>query len=281
MFSPPTSLAAPTARGAAVLREPVVASPFVVFVRLRPLVALLDEPLVQQAPQQDVERAGPHHDDAFGEVPDREDHAVSMEWLLRQRKQHVVDAGRERKERSWFAWPTGACMHLASVRCVYNILMRFAGAEIPLSRLGGGRDIGVNLVTVPPGKQSCPMHYHVHEEEHFYIGEQIVYDDNLFRTAQTGTVAITTKWREGVGHGRRRLVNTLLDSEWTEPLPIYAFAIEHPEGVILVDTGLISVEVDERRALRWHANFWDPWFLLWGCALGVAMMATRIPRAAE
>ena len=51
---------------------------------------------------------------------------------------------------------------------------------------------------------------------------------------QTGTVAITTNWREGVGHGRRRLVNTLLDREWTEPLPIYAFAIEHPEGVIVV-----------------------------------------------
>ena len=28
------------------------------------------------------------------------------------------------------------------------------------------------------------------EEEHFYIGEQIVYDDNLFRTAQTGTVTL-------------------------------------------------------------------------------------------
>jgi glyoxylase-like metal-dependent hydrolase (beta-lactamase superfamily II) len=28
-----------------------------------------------------------------------------------------------------------------------------------------------------------------------------------------------------------------LDRQWTEPLPIYAFAIEHPEGVIVVDTG--------------------------------------------
>jgi glyoxylase-like metal-dependent hydrolase (beta-lactamase superfamily II) len=54
---------------------------------------------------------------------------------------------------------------------------------------------------------------------------------------QTGTVAITTAWREGVGHGNRRLLNTLLDRNWTEPLPIYAFAIEHPEGVIVVDTG--------------------------------------------
>lgn len=54
---------------------------------------------------------------------------------------------------------------------------------------------------------------------------------------QTGTVALTTNWREGVGRGRRRLLNTLLDRQWTEPLPIYAFAIEHPEGVIVVDTG--------------------------------------------
>jgi glyoxylase-like metal-dependent hydrolase (beta-lactamase superfamily II) len=54
---------------------------------------------------------------------------------------------------------------------------------------------------------------------------------------QTGTVAVTRSWREGVGRGKRRLLNTIRDHEWTEPLPIYAFAIEHPEGVIVVDTG--------------------------------------------
>ena len=54
---------------------------------------------------------------------------------------------------------------------------------------------------------------------------------------QTGTVAVTSAWREGVGHGKRRLLNTIRDREWTQPLPIYAFAIEHPEGVIVVDTG--------------------------------------------
>ena len=54
---------------------------------------------------------------------------------------------------------------------------------------------------------------------------------------QAGTVAITTAWREGIGHGRRRLLHTIVDREWTERLPIYAFAIEHPEGVIVVDTG--------------------------------------------
>jgi glyoxylase-like metal-dependent hydrolase (beta-lactamase superfamily II) len=68
---------------------------------------------------------------------------------------------------------------------------------------------------------------------------------------QTGTVAITTAWREGVGHGRRRLLNTILDRNWTEPLPIFAFAIEHPERVIVVDTG--------ERALASGPGYFPPW----------------------
>jgi glyoxylase-like metal-dependent hydrolase (beta-lactamase superfamily II) len=74
---------------------------------------------------------------------------------------------------------------------------------------------------------------------------------------QTGTVAITTAWREGVGHGRRRLVNTVLDRDWTEPLPIYAFAIEHPEGVIVVDTGESA-----RASLPGYFPPWHPVFRL-------------------
>jgi glyoxylase-like metal-dependent hydrolase (beta-lactamase superfamily II) len=72
---------------------------------------------------------------------------------------------------------------------------------------------------------------------------------------QTGTVAITTKWREGVGHGRRRLANTILDREWTEPLPIYAFAIEHPEGVIVVDTGETARVSEPGYFPRWQPFF--------------------------
>lgn len=37
--------------------------------------------------------------------------------------------------------------------------------------------------------------------------------------------------------GLARLVNTLFDRRWTEPLPIYAWVIEHPEGIIVIDTG--------------------------------------------
>src|SRR4051812_10688432 len=69
---------------------------------------------------------------------------------------------------------------------------------------------------------------------------------------QTGTVAVTRSWREGVGDGRRRLLHTFRDSEWTEPLPIYAFAIEHPEGVIVVDTGEAAAACQPGYFPRWH-----------------------------
>jgi N-acyl homoserine lactone hydrolase len=72
---------------------------------------------------------------------------------------------------------------------------------------------------------------------------------------QTGTVAIKTRQVEGVGHGRRRQVNMFLDREWTEPLPIYAFAIEHPEGVIVVDTGESSQTSDRDYFPAWHPFF--------------------------
>jgi glyoxylase-like metal-dependent hydrolase (beta-lactamase superfamily II) len=69
---------------------------------------------------------------------------------------------------------------------------------------------------------------------------------------QTGTVAVTSAWREGVGQGARRLLHTILDREWTEPLPIYAFAIEHPEGVIVVDTGEAALASKPGYFPRWH-----------------------------
>jgi N-acyl homoserine lactone hydrolase len=69
---------------------------------------------------------------------------------------------------------------------------------------------------------------------------------------QTGTVAITKSWREGRGSGQGRLVRTLLDREWTEPLPIFAFVIEHPEGVIVVDTGETARVAEPGYFPRWH-----------------------------
>jgi N-acyl homoserine lactone hydrolase len=72
---------------------------------------------------------------------------------------------------------------------------------------------------------------------------------------QTGTVAIKTRQVQAVGHGTRRQLNMLLDRQWTDPLPIYAFAIEHPEGVIVVDTGETARSADPGYFPRWHPFF--------------------------
>jgi glyoxylase-like metal-dependent hydrolase (beta-lactamase superfamily II) len=72
---------------------------------------------------------------------------------------------------------------------------------------------------------------------------------------QTGTVAIKERQQHGLGFGLRRRVNTLLDRAWTGPLPIYAWAIEHPEGLIVVDTG------ETARATRpGYFPSWNPYF---------------------
>ena len=53
----------------------------------------------------------------------------------------------------------------------------------------------------------------------------------------TGSVRIKTAQVEGRGRGLRRRRGILTDRNWTGWLPTYAWVIEHPEGVIVVDTG--------------------------------------------
>lgn len=49
-------------------------------------------------------------------------------------------------------------------------------------------------------------------------------------------------------------------------------------GVAIVWFGVADVsQADDPRALRWHAAFWDPWFLLWGVCTLAALRATRRP----
>src|SRR5262245_43049059 len=70
----------------------------------------------------------------------------------------------------------------------------------------------------------------------------------------TGAVKITHNWMIGNASGAGRLINALLDRRHTDWLPIYCYVIEHPEGLIVVDTGISA-----------HANdriFFPPWMPL-------------------
>lgn len=69
---------------------------------------------------------------------------------------------------------------------------------------------------------------------------------------QTGRVQVKASQIEGRGHGYARRLAPLFDAQWSDWLPTYAFAVEHRDGVILVDTG---AGAHLMRLPRWHPYF--------------------------
>jgi len=76
---------------------------------------------------------------------------------------------------------------------------------------------------------------------------------------ETGFVRIKTAQVEGRGHGLRRRLAIFTDRSWTEWLPTYAWVIDHPEGIIVVDTGqgphLLESGKSLHPYLRWEVAF--------------------------
>jgi N-acyl homoserine lactone hydrolase len=69
---------------------------------------------------------------------------------------------------------------------------------------------------------------------------------------ETGRVQIKKAQIEGRGHGTWRQLQPILSREWADWSPTYAWAIEHPEGVIVVDTGAAA---HLKSLPRWHPYF--------------------------
>jgi glyoxylase-like metal-dependent hydrolase (beta-lactamase superfamily II) len=69
---------------------------------------------------------------------------------------------------------------------------------------------------------------------------------------QTGRVRIKAGQIIGRGHGLRRRLAPLFDAEWSDWLPVNAYAVGHRDGVILVDTGMSS---RLKREPPWHPFF--------------------------
>jgi len=69
---------------------------------------------------------------------------------------------------------------------------------------------------------------------------------------QTGYVQVKTAQRKRKPGG---LLRVLFDRDWTEWLPVYAWAIEHPEGIIVVDTGDTARTSDPDYFPRWHPYY--------------------------
>jgi N-acyl homoserine lactone hydrolase len=72
---------------------------------------------------------------------------------------------------------------------------------------------------------------------------------------RTGSVRIRANQVRGKGHGALRLLRTYTGVAWSEWLPIYAWAIEHPEGLIVVDTGETARVAEPGYFPAWHPYF--------------------------
>jgi glyoxylase-like metal-dependent hydrolase (beta-lactamase superfamily II) len=73
---------------------------------------------------------------------------------------------------------------------------------------------------------------------------------------QTGSVEVKKNQVVGKGSGAGRLVNVLFGREWVKPpVPIYAWVIEHEEGVIVVDTGETARTAETGYFPRWHPYY--------------------------
>jgi N-acyl homoserine lactone hydrolase len=79
------------------------------------------------------------------------------------------------------------------------------------------------------------------------------------RAILTGFVRIKTAQVEGRGHGLSRRLAIFTDPDWTDWVPTYAWLIDHPEGIIVVDTGQGAHLLETGKSLhpyvRWEVAF--------------------------
>jgi N-acyl homoserine lactone hydrolase len=84
----------------------------------------------------------------------------------------------------------------------------------------------------------------------------------------TGTVAVKTNFRKKNGLGELAKINILFDKHFTEYLPIWVWVIEHPEGLIVIDTGEIAAIGSLNQYLAKESSFMR-YFFKHGAKFGV------------
>lgn len=83
-------------------------------------------------------------------------------------------------------------------------------------------------------------------------------------------VAVVRRWFGGV---LGRLVRI---AAWVAAVVLVLYGAVLTIGGSLVVSGVITPSPDaDLRAIRWHAFFWDPWFLIWGSFLLLALVRAR------
>ena len=72
---------------------------------------------------------------------------------------------------------------------------------------------------------------------------------------ETGQALVRWGQLRATGSDRTRTLKALADREWAPPIPMRAWLIEHPEGLILVDTGETARVHEPGFRPRWHPYY--------------------------
>ena len=115
----------------------------------------------------------------------------------------------------------------------------FEARLAPLAERVGGRDIGANVTTVPPGKAAFPLHHHHGNEEHFFIisGNGVLRLGAANHAVKPGDYIVTPPGGAELAH---QLVNT-----GTTDLVYLALSTKRlPEVVGYPDSGKTGVTVE-------------------------------------
>jgi hypothetical protein len=63
---------------------------------------------------------------------------------------------------------------------------------------------------------------------------------------------------------------------WIEAAILVGYGLVLTASGLLVQAGVIKAAVPaDRLALKWHAYLWDPWFLIWGIVVFLALWRSR------
>jgi hypothetical protein len=63
---------------------------------------------------------------------------------------------------------------------------------------------------------------------------------------------------------------------WIEAAMLTGYGLVLTASGLLVQAGVIKAAAHaDRLALRWHAYLWDPWFLIWGIFVFLALCRSR------
>jgi len=80
-------------------------------------------------------------------------------------------------------------------------------------------------------------------------------------------------WPRTANGGLRRLARVLA---WIETAILTGYGLILTATGLLVQAGVIkSATHADRLALKWHAYIWDPWFLIWGIFVFLALWRSR------